>query len=293
MMDKKIGEIELSKEYSKLYRDCKFKKCIFPDQSKCSEKVIRAHSIQKNKILNHIAENGMVVSSNMLRTLFTKEFDKIGIGSASTFFGFCNFHDSIVFSEIENKDYVGTIEQNFLHSYRACAIEYVKKNEACCFFEKLIKKNKDSPFEQYFKNKLLGFQWGVKDISYVLGVLSNELVKPKYERRHNIVSTTVKKLSYEVLFAVNASFTIEFDFEGKLINDLTDTSRVPAHIFLNIFPQNSKTYILFSCLTENLNIYKGIISKLNSFHDSKLETFFSNMIISCLLYTSPSPRDRS
>jgi len=126
-MNLKEIQIELSKEFSKLYRECKFKKCVFPDQSQCSEKVIKAHSIQKNKILKHIAENGMLISSGIESILFTKEFKKIGVSSASTFFGFCNYHDTILFSEIENKDYVGNIEQKFLHAYRACALEYVKK----------------------------------------------------------------------------------------------------------------------------------------------------------------------
>ena len=139
-MNLKEIQIELSKKVSKLYRNCKFKECVFPDQSHCSEKVIKAHSIQKNKILNRIAENGMLISSGIGKTLFTKEFEKIGISSASTFFGFCNYHDTIIFSEIENKDYVGNIEQNFLHAYRACALEYVRKKESCCIYEKAIKK---------------------------------------------------------------------------------------------------------------------------------------------------------
>ena len=64
-MNKKEIQIKLSKEISSLYRECKFKKCVFPDQSICSEKVIKAHSIQRNKILNHIAENGMVISADV------------------------------------------------------------------------------------------------------------------------------------------------------------------------------------------------------------------------------------
>ena len=133
-MNIKDIQIELSKELYRLIRECRFKECVFPDHSSCSEKVIKAHSIQKNKILNHIAENGMVISSDMKKTLFTKEFEQIGINSASTFFGFCGYHDTKIFSEIENKDYAGTIEQNFLYAYRACALEYVKKKKSVCFY---------------------------------------------------------------------------------------------------------------------------------------------------------------
>lgn len=279
-MNLKEIQIELSKEFSKFYRDCKFKKCVFPDKSHCSEKVIKAHSIQKNKILKHIAEDGMLISSGIEKTLFTKEFEKIGINSASTFFGFCNYHDTTIFSEIENKDYVGDIEQNFLYAYRATALEYIKKKESCCIYEKAMKKNKDMFYEQFFKNMLLGAQWGVKDFNLVLKRLSGELVKPLIKRQFDIVSTHFFELRYESLFAVNASFSLEYDFEENLINNLKNTSRTPAMIFLNIFPQNGKTFIIFSWLTEDFNIYQSILSKLKHFKDSQIEIFFSNLIIS-------------
>ena len=48
-MNKKEIQIELSKEISSFYRECNFRECVFPDQSSCSEKVIKAHSIQKNE----------------------------------------------------------------------------------------------------------------------------------------------------------------------------------------------------------------------------------------------------
>ena len=85
----------------------------------------------------------MVVSGDIQKTIFTKDFEKIGISSASTFFGFCNHHDTVIFSEIENKDYIGNHEQNFLYAYRACALEYVKKKEACCFFKASLNKFKN------------------------------------------------------------------------------------------------------------------------------------------------------
>ncbi|MFX0020991.1 MAG: hypothetical protein ACFE9S_01600 [Candidatus Hermodarchaeota archaeon] len=44
----------------------------------------------------------MLISTDIQETLFTKEFEPIGIRSALTFFGFCNYHDTNLFSEIEN-----------------------------------------------------------------------------------------------------------------------------------------------------------------------------------------------
>ncbi len=278
-MDKKEIQIKLSKEITSLYRGCRFKKCVFPDKTNCSEKVIKAHSIQRNKILNRIAENGMLISSDLQNTLFTKEFEEIGIRSASTFFGFCNFHDTIIFSEIENKEYTGSIEQNFLYAYRACALEYVKKKVSVSFYEKAIKKYKNNPYEWMFSKKLNGALCGVNDYYSILEQLSNELIKPKDERNFDIISSKIFHLSYESLLAVNACFSIEYDFQENLINDLADTSRRPAPIFLNIFPSSGLTFILFSWLSENRETYQSIASKLETFTSPQIEKFFSNLII--------------
>jgi len=96
-MIRKEFQIEYNKLFSNTYRKCRFKGCVFPNKSGCSKKPIKAHSIQKNKILRHIAVNGMIISGDIRKTLFTHEFEEIGINSASTFFGFCNNHDASIF----------------------------------------------------------------------------------------------------------------------------------------------------------------------------------------------------
>jgi len=278
-MDKKEIQIKISQVASSLSRECKFKECVFPDHSSCSKKVIKAHSIQKNKILNHIAENGMVITVDSQKILFTYEFEKIGINSASTFFGFCNYHDAKIFSEIENEEYTGRIEQNFLHSYRACTFEYVKRKVSLCIFEKLIERYHINPYEKMAPKKLNGELRGEKDYYSILEQFSIELIKPKDERNFDIISSKIFQLPYESLLAVNESFPIEYDFQENLINDLADTSKRPAPIFLTIFPYDGKTFILFSWLSEDWETYQSIISKLEMFTISEKEIFFSNLII--------------
>ncbi len=71
--------IEWSKHYSKLSRKCRFKGCVFPDPSNCSNKIVKAHSIQKNKILTNISNNGMVTTFDSRRSIFSGNFEDIGI----------------------------------------------------------------------------------------------------------------------------------------------------------------------------------------------------------------------
>lgn len=131
--NKKQERIEFSKKVSEINRKCRFKGCLFPDKSKCtSRKGIRAHSIQRNKILSSIAQSGKVKCFDIRNSLFDKDFSDVGIAEASTFFGFCNFHDTKVFSDIENFDYINSPKQNLLFAYRACAFEVAMCKQAFC-----------------------------------------------------------------------------------------------------------------------------------------------------------------
>ena len=277
-MTKKTKEklIEASKLFTKLRRVCSFKECLYPVKSECSKKVSQAHSIQKKKILSKIAHNGEVISFDVLNSLFTGNFEKVGIKKASTFFGFCNAHDSKIFSDIENKDYLNTFKQNFLYAYRACAREYVVKREATCMLQKQMLNNPEIM-------KALSLQYtmsmeGVKDMVVILEKMQEELLKPK--PNYNIIFTKTYSLSYESLIAVNSIFSILYDFKGHQINDLRNISKNIAPAFLNIFPQNGKTIILFSCMDDDLNNYKSIFENVDSFNQLNLELFFSNLIIS-------------
>ncbi len=96
--------------------------------------IIKAHSIQENKILKKIAVNGHVAMvANDRITMVDGQIDTdnlvkiefIGKGKATTFQGFCREHDLEIFKPIELKDYIaGNKEQNFLFAYRNLAKEF-------------------------------------------------------------------------------------------------------------------------------------------------------------------------
>ena len=271
--------ITYSKLWSKISKPCRFKGCVFPDKTKCSKNTIKAHSIQKSKILNYIAENGMVMSPNVRKIFDNIEFDEVGVKSASTFFGFCGNHDNSIFAEIENNNYNNSDEHNFFYAYRACALEYVKKRESLCRLSELIKRFGNILHLLSLGPAFFETEQAVKDITNFLNKFSTELLRPKQSRNFNIIETKIFELSFESLIAVNSLLYIIYDFQGNLINDLTNFSKTPAPIFLNVFPQAGKTFILFSWLLNDSKIYQGIISELNSYSNSQIELFFSNRII--------------
>ena len=103
-------------------KKAQFKECIYPDKSCCSEKIIKAHSIQNNKILARISDNGKVYMPAAKPELHFQLQKEYGRKEASVFTGFCGFHDKTVFQPIEDNDFNGSKEQIFLYVYRAFAL---------------------------------------------------------------------------------------------------------------------------------------------------------------------------
>ncbi len=109
----------------KFIKESKVEECIFKDYDQCIGDIKSAHSIQNNRYLKMISKKGM------LKTITTGDsnggdfkFKSVGRKIFGVFSGFCDIHDSKLFSPIENIEYNKTAEQNFLHVYRNLAREY-------------------------------------------------------------------------------------------------------------------------------------------------------------------------
>ncbi len=104
--------------------------CMLEDSGECGEKVIRAHSLQE-AVFKHHSKKRHVYQFEP----FTGKRDEdknlwpelAGIHEVTTFLGFCEHHDSKVFSPIETRPFQNTLEQRFLFHYRAFAQMYYDK----------------------------------------------------------------------------------------------------------------------------------------------------------------------
>ncbi len=119
-----LNEGEKLGEFYRIQKS-KYERCLFPEHD-CSEKPIRAHSIQKNGGLSKIAENGHVVGINMkIENKSPKSrFQSMGINEASTFSGLCSKHDNELFKPIDDCEIdLDDQEQLFLLAYRSITRE--------------------------------------------------------------------------------------------------------------------------------------------------------------------------
>jgi len=101
--------------------------------SSCSDQIINAHTLTKSLSLNQIAKNGHVYGFknkdifDFYRNDGFTSFRKLGIRTASTFKGFCSYHDDRLFSCLEKQNFELLEEQNAALLYRAFALELYKK----------------------------------------------------------------------------------------------------------------------------------------------------------------------
>lgn len=124
--------IELYGKYHEREKVSVAEECFHFDHGNCNGGIIYAHSIQENGGLKTISEKGgnefNVISFDRSYNETLKTDKPVSISTASTFRGFCHTHDGI-FSAIEKKEFDGSFEHLFFHSYRAFAQSYQRVKE--------------------------------------------------------------------------------------------------------------------------------------------------------------------
>lgn len=90
---------------STLRRDSRIKRCLHPTQQECDGSIIKAHAIQNNRILNKIDLDGYVFTMDRTSNLIFQDAQKKGRKIATTFTGFCSYHDKVLFQEIEGREF--------------------------------------------------------------------------------------------------------------------------------------------------------------------------------------------
>lgn len=282
------------KAIHKLRKDTRHEECFHADKS-CSSNIIRAHSIQKSRILNRFAENGHVFRlalSNLIRA--DTELKQLGQNIASTFSGFCEYHDSKTFFPIESGDYVSNnIQQEFLFAYRALAKERSTKNEAAARNALIYEMTKSKDFTKLRKYGLLSTndepEW-LSDMAshtgsclseYADSVAEHESYRKAFNKnlcreRFSKIQTCMIEWPQEYPVAVSSMFSIERDLDGNCINDFSRPYRTKP-TFLTIFPQNGKTYVLLSSLRKDRNAF-GFLNEITSNDFETQKIVISNMI---------------
>ena len=244
----------IKKTYSKRY-------CLHPDASPqtCKGNIIKAHTIQRNGGLTRIAREGHVYScirhhSSLAPSLYIeKEPNLVGIGQASTFTGFCSYHDNIFFTPIEKESFVGSARQVALLGYRAISHELFMKNADMSLTptKRDLDRGLSPPAQQVHQMWVSDHQSGVAKAT-------EELSELKRLHDQMLLNDDFGDMSYYILsfeespeFLCNAIHQSTHDFRGNRIQELGHLDRPAQWLHFSLIATDSGGAAVFSWLRKH------------------------------------------
>lgn len=288
-----IGEAHKATKSLKSNRYCSVPNTL---KDKCTRKIINAHTVSKSSSLAEIADDtNHVLGLKVSMSTLTKNKgvilpERIGINQASTFKGFCSYHDKSLFACIEDEEFTKTNEQLFALAYRAVCKELYAKSSSTEISELLknADKGKDIINQIAIQEMASGFSIGtdtaLKELNDFKELLDENLINSTaLDMCHVIVSS-----SSPCPVSISSILAPDVDFDGKKIQDLSNLKVVPESVIFNSFSSDGHGYIVFSWLKSSLIITSFIETLINqsfnSVFNALLRFFFS---VSENIYLSP------
>lgn len=254
--------VDKGKIFKQLNSFYDYKVCSAPDSLKhdCTKDIIKAHSVSKGSSLKEISRDGHVLTTFKATTInetsIQIEPKKIGINKASTFTGFCSYHDNYLFSEIEDKDFEISELSCFLIAYRAIARELFVKKRASSTYDmaKSLDKGKSLPFQKKFqamhKHLNQNNNLSTTDLEHIKNIFDTCYVSRDYTPIQHLVFT----LATAPKVMTSAVVAPLFDFQGNILQTTTnDPNQIPDYLIVNAFSSNGIGYIVLSWLETHKN----------------------------------------
>ncbi|WFB37851.1 SEC-C domain-containing protein [Kiritimatiellota bacterium B12222] len=285
------------------------KECLCPENLKtsCTGDIIKAHSVPKSW-LKKISINGHVLGykKDLMSIARHKGFpvpEKIGVNKASIFTGFCKFHDSNIFKEIEDSPFIGSDEQCFLLAYRAACREYFTKYCAVQVIPEMRKQDsgRDIVFQIQYQSLLDKHEemskLGLKNISSEKNLMDKALDLKDYsdvEYYYLTFKGTAPILSSGGVF-------ITHDFHGNELQNLADINISPNALYYSVVPLGER---FSACFVWHKNSRESCLKFIDSLHTqpeykigpcviSFLIEFCENNYFNPLWWAALSPNEHS
>ena len=267
--------------HSDFKKNGSIKYCFHHNKTECNKKIKRAHSIQQNRVLSQLEEdiggNQMFYSLNSFSSDKNKKTDLIPVGKkrASIFTGFWDYHDSKLFSPIENQNFKNTEEQLFLISYRTFAhgfhqlIEqnkYYQSNDTLMeHFPEWYKNN----YRKYFKKNLAQAE--------PYKAIMDKLIK---EKNYSGLNYHVREVIPFAPIACSSVLSPLYSYYNKPLYP----NKLNSFLMLNILPDSNKTYIILSNFNED-TMGRILFDELSGLNDLNLQKAISSLLIYCTTNT--------
>ena len=251
--------------------------CMFSSElhDKCSQKIIKAHTISKSANLKKISVDGHVYSfKRSVEGLETNNgsfpIQKIGVNNASVFNGFCSKHDKELFAVIEDKELIFSDEQVFILTYRTIANELYLKYASQDHNIKAKDYDKGQPlnfsiFYQNLNNGFLkdGLDLAVRDLRWIKDIFDEKLRNKNFlDIRYYIL---VIDKTPEILN--NTGWIPTYNFDGLSLANLDNRQEKFNILNVSTINYNGQGAIVFSWLDVDEMSNSYCIDFIKSFHN--------------------------
>ncbi|MBP2202178.1 hypothetical protein J3E07_001619 [Methanococcus voltae] len=288
-------EYKLKNALNNINKRTQYKGCLWDDEN-CSEKIIKAHSIQNNRILSKLADKGEVIYfENSPSEYGFYKLKRTGRKIATVFSGFCGYHDREIFKPIELKDYsFGDKEQEYIFAYRALAKELHAKLSAKNASEKMIEEM-DNPklfkdlfispqtpnYEEkikYLKELYNLYMHGIDMALYEMTIFHERMKKDIVDK--NFESLITKSIVIPgISISVSSMPYIEYDLKNNILNDVENFEKPLKPLFINLFPHDSNTIVLLSYFKEDSPLYEDFVNSIIQKPQILQKPILSNIIL--------------
>ncbi|MFW7225660.1 MULTISPECIES: YecA family protein [unclassified Serratia (in: enterobacteria)] len=273
-------------------------RCSVPDRIKheCQTRIVKAHTLSKGNSLNAIAHAGHVLGikhglSSLERNNGRITLEKIGVNQASTFTGFCSYHDKELFSCVEDEPFKVTKKQCTMLAYRPLMREvYVKEAnykamELTREFDRGMSFPEQLAWAKMANININGAKLSLSDLNHIRNRVEKSIEDYSFDVLNHFI-LYLEQVPNIMACGIHAPIADIFCNELQQITPSED--KRPAYMAVNILALDKNGYMIFSWLPEDSEIINKFISaiKMCSFDllGDKLTnytfTFFENVFVS-------------
>lgn len=255
----------------------KDRKCLFKG---CSNLAIESHLLQQNGILDSIKDDTNHLWEQKIEH-FKHEFyfDKVGIGNAFTFKGFCSHHDDELFKSIEAKSIdFNSYRSQLLFSYRVLMNEKRKKEINIDHYTRILDSFKLKLFlnEKYLEQLSAlkkSNELGLSDIeTYESAFLSN--LKDESKQDFQFIAREISRID----LCISSVFTHE-SLKERIPFLQMNPNYQSTDIYLHLFPLATTSIIIIGCLKERVSNCWSYIEEFESADNSRCLKKINDLIV--------------
>ncbi|EWG71720.1 SEC-C motif protein [Enterobacter sp. DC1] len=273
-------------------------KCSVPvnKQNECANRIVKAHTLSKSNSLKEIAFEGHVLGlkhgiGSMERNDGQPTLERVGINQASTFTGFCSFHDKELFSCVEDEAFQLTSKQCTMIAYRPLMREFYVKEAALKFAQQSRMFDKGWGLREQFAwakichENVEGAELSLKDLEFIKNRVEGSIENGGYDAlRHFVIR--LNQPPKVMACGIHAPIS---DIFGNVLQDITNNHLIrPAYLMANLLALDGNGYFIFSWLPEDDAIILGFIGAIQECDASEVGdrlvnyvfTFFENIFAS-------------